>query len=86
MIGAPQTYAYFEQMQARICRFVASHSQITEDALRRLMMRTDEMATDMGTILGGEEAVRAGIIDRVGGLADAIAALREMAKDAKGTA
>ncbi len=86
VIGAPQTYAYFEQMQARICRFVASHSQITEDALRRLMMRTDEIATDMGTILGGEEAVRAGIIDRVGGLADAIAALREMAKDAKGTA
>lgn len=78
VIGAPQTYAYFEQMQKRILRFVATHSRISEDAYRRLMLETNAIASDMGTILTGEEAVRAGIIDGEGSLSDAIAALREM--------
>ena len=78
VIGAPQTFRYFEEMQRRITRFVSSHSHVSEDKLRELMMRPDELTTDVGSIVDGEEAVRIGLIDEVGGLDAALAALKGM--------
>lgn len=67
-------------MQERILRFIADHSQADADHLREMMMKPDEIATDMGSIIDGREAVEAGIIDRIGGLSDALEALREQIK------
>ncbi len=78
VIGAPQTYDYLTKMQNRILKFVSEHSHISAENLRQLMMRPDEIATDLGTILEGEDAVKSGLIDRLGGLADALEALRDM--------
>ena len=84
VIGAPQTFRYFEEMQKRITRFVSQHSRVEEKRLRELMMRPDELTTDVGSIVDGEEAVRIGLIDEIGGLSAALAALKEMI--GKGTA
>ncbi len=78
VIGTPQTYFCFESMQERIIRFIAEHSQVNGDALRDMMLRTDQIATDTGSIIDGSEAVRCGLIDRVGGLKDALSALHTM--------
>ena len=78
VVGAPQTYRYLEEMQRRIVKFICDHSRATKEKITELMMRPDEMATDVGSIIEGDEAVEYGIIDAVGGLSDAIGALREM--------
>ena len=78
VIGVPQTFHYFDEMQKRIVSFICEHSKATPDKINELMMRPDELATDVGSIIDGDEAVRYGIIDHVGGLSDAIAALKEM--------
>ena len=78
LIGAPQTYDYLSRVQERILRFVASHSKISEARLSELMLVSDELASDMGSVLDGLQAVEEGIIDRVGGLSDALDALGEM--------
>ncbi|MBE6575723.1 MAG: peptidase S14 [Ruminococcaceae bacterium] len=77
VVGVPQTFRYFQHMQERILRFIADHSRANIDHLRELMMKPDEIATDVGSIIDGHEAVEAGIIDRIGGLSDALDALRE---------
>ena len=78
LIGAPQTYDYLSRVQKRILRFVASHSHISEKRLSELMLVSDELASDMGSVLDGLQAVEEGIIDRVGGLSDALNALHAM--------
>jgi ATP-dependent protease ClpP protease subunit len=78
VIGAPQTYRYFHDMQERILTFIASHSKADRDTLYQLMMRPDEIANDVGSILDGEEAVKVGLIDEVGGLDAALACLKGM--------
>ena len=78
VIGAPQTYNYFREMQRRIVEFVTTHSSVDAKKLTELMMRPDEMANDIGSIVEGREAVELGIIDELGGLDKALAALREM--------
>ena len=78
VVGAPQTYYYFNQMQERILNFVCDHSKCKIDVLRSLMMKTDEIATDVGSIVDGIEAKRIGLIDKVGGLSDAIRTLKTM--------
>ncbi len=83
VIGVPQTYYYFERMQDRIIDFVRTHSNMTEEAFRSLLLRTDQIATDVGSIIDGQEAVKLGLIDRAGGLADALAELRRMIKEKK---
>ena len=83
VVGAPQTYYYFERMQKRIMNFVVSHSNITEEKFNSLLMRTDMIATDIGSVIDGGEAVECGLIDEVGGLCDAVTALREMIKERK---
>ena len=78
VIGAPQTFYYFNRMQDRILKFVTEHSNIKSDRLRELMMRTDEIATDIGSIIDGYQAVEEGIIDSVGGLSEALKGLFEL--------
>ncbi|MBO5682829.1 MAG: ATP-dependent Clp protease proteolytic subunit [Clostridia bacterium] len=83
VVGAPQTYRYIEEMQKRIVKFICDHSGASREKINELMMRPDEMATDVGSIIEGCEAVEYGIIDAVGGLSDALSALREMIKQKK---
>ena len=78
VIGAPQPYRYFHDMQERILTFVAAHSKADKEVLRSLMMKPDEIANDIGSILDGEEAVRLGLIDEVGGLDAALTSLKNM--------
>ena len=78
VVGSPQTYSYFERMQKRISDFICAHSSISEDKLSSLMMTTDQIATDVGSIIDGEEAIEFGLIDKIGGLKDALRELEEM--------
>ncbi len=78
VIGAPQTYRYFHDMQARIVSFICEHSRMERNVLEELLMRPDEMSNDIGSVLEGAEAVRLGLIDEVGGLDRALEALEEM--------
>lgn len=72
VLGVPQTLSYFEKMQDRIARFVENNSQITAEEFRTLMMKTGELIMDVGTVLDGEEAVKCGLVDELGGLSDAL--------------
>lgn len=80
VIGAPQTFDYFKQIQDRITGFVCSHCDITRERMEELMMETGVLTKDLGTILVGEEAVKTGIINEVGGIKEAIAKLHELAE------
>ena len=83
VLGVPQTFRYFTDMQQRIVRFIVDHSHIREDKLTELLLRPDELATDVGSIVEGDEAVRIGLIDEIGGLDAALGALRGMIKAGK---
>ena len=72
VIGVPQTYAYFAKTQERIVRFVTENSRIRREQFLDYMLRTGEIANDVGSIIGGEEAVQCGLIDAVGRLSDAL--------------
>lgn len=75
VLGVPQTLSYFDKMQERIVRFVTGNSRISEERFRELMMRTGELVMDVGTVLDGEDAVKEGLIDELGGLSQAIECL-----------
>lgn len=81
VVGVPQTFTYFNEMQKRIIEFICAHSRADKDKIYELMMRPDMMATDVGSIIEGREAVEYGIIDEVGGLDKALKALKEMIKE-----
>lgn len=83
VIGAAQTYEYFEMIQDRILSFVSSHSKIAYDQLRRLMLNTEMLTKDLGTVLVGEEAVKEALIDEVGGIREALAKLNELIEEKK---
>jgi ATP-dependent protease ClpP protease subunit len=78
VVGAPQTFRYFQRIQEQIADFVTANSKITRERFEHYMMATGEMATDVGTILYGKEAVASGLIDKLGGLNDALSALHKM--------
>ena len=78
VVGAPQTFRYFQRIQEQIAEFVAANSGISKEKFEEYMMRTGEMATDVGTILYGKEAVSSGLIDKLGGLNDALSTLHKM--------
>ena len=78
IIGAAQTYEYFEMIQDRILNFVASHADIAYDQLKRLMLNTEMLTRDLGTVLVGQEAVNKGLINEVGGIRQAICKLHSM--------
>ena len=73
VLGAPQTYRYLSQMQERVLSFLTAHSGVSRQKLLDLMLATDTLSTDMGTVLSGEQAVECGLIDSLGGLSDALA-------------
>ncbi len=78
VIGAPQTYEYFQRIQDRIVEFVISNSRISREQFLSYMLATGRLSNDVGTMIYGKEAVSSGLIDRVGGLADALACLHRM--------
>lgn len=78
VIGAPQTYHYFDRIQDQIVEFVCKNSKIKREEFLKLMLNTDELATDVGSVVYGEQAVSMGLIDRLGGLADALECLHRM--------
>lgn len=78
VVGAPQTYRYFQRIQEQIADFVTANSGISRENFEHYMMATGEMATDVGTILYGREAVESGLIDSLGGLSDALEELHRM--------
>ena len=78
VLGVPQTLSYFQQMQERIVGFVSRNSRVAADRYRAMMLETGELAMDFGTVLTGEQAVKEGIIDELGGLAQAIECLYGM--------
>jgi len=78
VIGVAQTFNYFERIQERIIDFVTRNSRVDRQTLTRLMLKTGEIAADVGSVIYGEEAVRVGLIDELGGLSDALGALHEM--------
>lgn len=78
VLGVPQTLSYFEKMQDRIARFVENNSSISAESFRKLMMKTGELIMDVGSVLDGEEAVKSGLIDELGGLGDALDYLQKV--------
>ena len=84
VIAAPQTYHYFERLQERIVAFVAGHSGISGEDFQDLMLRKDDMAADVGSVIYGEEAVSLGLIDQVGGLSDGLQWLYRQIEEQKG--
>ena len=78
VVGAPQTFRYFQRIQEQIADFVTANSGISKKQFESYMMATGEMATDVGTILYGKEAVSSGLIDQLGGLSDALSSLHKM--------
>ena len=83
VVGVPQTFTYFNEMQKRIINFICANSRADKDKIYELMMRPDMMATDVGSIIEGREAVEYGLIDEVGGLDKALEALRGMIRGEK---
>lgn len=81
VIGAPQSYAYFKRIQDRITEFIARHSRASKERLEEMMMENTELTKDLGTILVGEEAVCEGLIDEVGGIAKALAKLKDLIRE-----
>ena len=84
VVGAPQTFRYFQRIQEQIADFVTANSKISREKFEHYMMATGEMATDVGTILYGKEAVASGLIDKLGGLNDALCALHKMIDRSRG--
>ncbi len=78
VLGVPQTLSYFDKMQDRIISFVTANSNVKEDEFRTLMMNTNELVLDVGSVVDGEKAVNIGLIDRLGSLGDAMDCLYEM--------
>lgn len=78
VIGVPQTFYYFERIQERITQFVTANSRIKREDFTKLMLQTGELAADVGSVIYGEEAVKLGLIDEIGGLSDALACLHGM--------
>ena len=83
VVGAPQTFRYFERIQEQIADFVTTNSRIDRETFLGYMMRTGELATDVGTIVYGKEAVQLGLIDELGGLSDALSCLHQMIEQEK---
>lgn len=78
VLGVPQTLSYFDKMQERIVRFVCDNSAIKAERFRELMMATGELVMDVGSVIDGEQAVKEGLIDQLGGLSEAIECLYDM--------
>jgi len=85
IIGVPQAYEYFDKMQERVVQFVTKNSGISREQFKQLMLKTGELANDVGTVLFGEEAVKYGIINEMGGLAHSLKKLYELIENNRET-
>ncbi|UJF35394.1 ClpP family protease [Paenibacillus hexagrammi] len=83
VIGVPQTFEYLDKMQERVVRFVTKHSNVTEEKFKELMFKTGELTRDIGTTVIGADAVKYGLIDRVGGVGEAIQELNQRIEQRK---
>ena len=83
VIGAPQTFNYFREVQNRIVSFVCEHSKISKKRFEELMMETEVLTKDVGSVLEGNEAVEEGIIDEIGGISQAIQKLHTLIDEKK---
>ena len=83
VLGVPQTYYYFERMQDRIIKFITDHSRVSDEKFREMLMETDQIATDIGSLIDGREAVECGLIDEVGSLSDALRELYRQIDEGK---
>jgi len=81
VLGIPQTLSYFDRMQERITNFVTRNSGITAEKFREFMMKKDELVMDVGSVVDGETAVAEGLIDKLGGLSDAIDCLYKLIEE-----
>ena len=81
IVGVPQTFDYFNKMQDRIVEFIVRNSKIKRDTFMKLMLKTGELANDIGTILVGKEAVDYGLIDEIGGIKEALKRLHNMIEE-----
>ncbi len=82
-IGVKQSYINMVRTQDRITKFLSQHSKITQDRVEELMLNPTELVKDVGTMLEGEEAVKEGLIDEVGGMKDALEKLHQMIQSNK---
>ena len=78
-----QTFEYFERIQERILSFIVGPSKVEKDELKRLMLNTNQLAKDVGSILVGQETVEKGIINEVGGIKEALNKLYDMIEENK---
>ncbi|MGN0506814.1 MAG: ClpP family protease [Lachnospiraceae bacterium] len=78
VIGAPQTYEFFQRIQDRITGFISSHSSVSKERLEQMMMETEQMTKDLGTLLVGQDAVEEGLVNEVGGISQAMRKLYEL--------
>lgn len=78
VIGVAQTFNYFQRIQERIIQFVTHNSNVKREVFTKMMLQTEELAADVGSVIYGEEAVRIGLIDKIGGLSDALECLHGM--------
>lgn len=83
VIGVPQTFENLTKMQERIIDFIIRNSKAQSETVRKLMTATDDMTTDIGTMIDGYQAVEYGFIDAVGGLGTAVAELKKLIKENK---
>ncbi len=83
VLGVPQTLSYFDRMQDRIVNFVLSNSSIPEDDFRKLLMNTEELVLDVGSVVEGRKAVELGLIDELGSLSDALECLYDMIENSE---
>ena len=81
VIGVPQTFYYFERVQERITQFVTANSKIKRETFTELMLKTGELAADVGSVIYGQEAVELGLIDEIGGLSSALDCLHGMIRE-----
>jgi len=81
VIGVPQSYEYLDRMQDRVINFVVAHSRVKEETFRQMMFKMGELAHDVGTVCDAKEALSVGLIDEIGGLREALSALRKMMEE-----
>ncbi len=81
IIGVPQTFDYFQKIQARISGFITTHSTISGERLSKLMLETGELTKDVGSVLVGGQAVKEGLINEIGGIAQAFKKLRTLIEE-----
>ncbi len=82
-IGVIQSFRNIVKTQDRITQFIADHSNITVQRLESLMLESNELVKDVGTLLVGRDTVREGIINEVGGISNAVEKLHELIAQAR---